>query len=416
MIVTSRGEWMLFLGDDWAEAHHDVEVQDEQGRVLARRRLPEGVAGLAQLHAVIADHLGEDGEPGSVLVGIETDRGPWVQALIATGYLVYAINPMQVSRYRERHATSGAKSDPGDAHVLAEIVRTDRAHHRAVAGDSEQAEVVKTLARTHQSMIWTRQRQTNQLRSMLREFHPAALAAFGHDLAGRDALAVLSIASTPAAGRALSRPKIATVLRRAGRQRNIDSTAVRIVEALRSDQLALSPALSEAYGASVRSIAAVITTMVEQISVLEAEVNRCFGQHPDADIITSQPGLGVVLGARVLAEFGDAKDRFADAKARRNYAGTSPVTKASGTRRVVLARFARNKRLADALHQQAFAALTSSPGARAFYDSHRARGATHNQALRALSNRLVGILDGCLRHRSTYDEATAWAHRQTAAA
>jgi len=140
---------MLFLGDDWAEAHHDVELQDEQGRVLVRRRVSEGVAGLAQLHALIADHLGEDGEPASVLVGVETDRGPWVRALIATGYVVYAINPMQGSRYRERHATSGAKSDPGDAHVLAEIVRTDRAHHRPVVGDSEQAEVVKTLARTH---------------------------------------------------------------------------------------------------------------------------------------------------------------------------------------------------------------------------------------------------------------------------
>jgi transposase len=407
---------MLFLGDDWAEAHHDVELQDEHGRVLARRRLPEGVVGLAQLHALIADHLGQDDEPSSVLVGIETDRGPWVQALIATGYLVYAINPMQVSRYRERHATSGAKSDPGDAHVLAELVRTDRAHHRPVSGDSEQAEVVKTLARTHQSMIWTRQRQTNQLRSMLREFHPAALAAFGEDLAGRDALAVLPLASTPTAARALSRSKIAAALRRAGRQRNIDTTAVRIVDALRSDQLGLSAMLADAYGASVRSIVAVITTMVEQIGVLEAEVNRCFGQHPDADIITSQPGLGVVLGARVLAEFGDDKDRFADAKARRNYAGTSPVTKASGTRRVVLARFARNKRLADALHQQAFATLTASPGARAFYDSHRARGATHNQALRTLANRLVGILDGCLRHRTTYDEATAWAHRTSAAA
>lgn len=144
---------MLFLGDDWAEAHHDVELQGEQGTVLARRRLPEGVAGLAQLHALIAEHLGEDDEPADVLVGIETDRGPWVQALIATGYVVYAINPMQASRYRERHSTSGAKSDPGDAHVLAEIVRTDRAHHRPVAGDSQQAEVVKTLARTHQSMI-----------------------------------------------------------------------------------------------------------------------------------------------------------------------------------------------------------------------------------------------------------------------
>jgi transposase len=407
---------MLFLGNDWAEAHHDVELQDERGRVLVRRRLFEGVAGLAQLHALIADHLGEDDGPSSVLVGIETDRGPWVRALIATGYTVYAINPMQVSRYRERHATSGAKSDPGDAHVLAEIVRTDRAHHRPASGDSEQAEVVKTLARTHQSMIWIRQRQTNQLRSMLREFHPAALAAFGEDLAGRDALAVLPLASTPIAARALSRSKIAAALRRAGRQRNIDTTAVRIVDALRSDQLGLSPMLADAYGASVRSIVAVITTMVEQIGVLEAEVNRCFGQHPDAEIITSQPGLGVVLGARVLAEFGDAKDRFTDAKARRNYAGTSPVTKASGTRRVVLARYARNKRLADALHLQAFAALTASPGARAFYDSHRARGATHNQALRALSNRLVGILDGCLRHRTTYNENTAWAHRNTAAA
>ena len=410
---------MLFLGNDWAEAHHDVELQDEHGKVLVRRRLPEGVTGLAQLHALIADHLDGDDEdtgPAKVLVGIETDRGPWVQALIATGYAVFAINPMQVSRYRERHGTSGAKSDPGDAHVLAEIVRTDRAHHRPVSGDSEQAEVVKTLARTHQTMIWTRQRQTNQLRSMLREFYPAALVAFAEDLAGRDALAVLAVAPTPAAGRSLSRPRVAAALRRAGRQRNIDTTAARIVAALRSEQLGLSDTLAEAYGAGVRSLVAVITTMAEQIGVLEAEVNRCFGQHPDAEIITSQPGLGVVLGARVLAEFGDDRDRYADAKARRNYAGTSPITKASGTRRVVLARFTRNRRLADALHQQAFAALTASPGARTFYDAHRARGATHNQALRALSNRLVGILDGCLRHRTTYNEQTAWAHRQPAAA
>ncbi len=117
---------MLYLGDDWAEAHHDIELQDDDGRVLARRRLAEGVAGLAQLHALIADHLGVDDEPASVLVGIETDRGPWVQTLIATGYTVYPINPLQVARYRQRHGTSGAKSDPADAHVLAEIVRTDR--------------------------------------------------------------------------------------------------------------------------------------------------------------------------------------------------------------------------------------------------------------------------------------------------
>ncbi len=407
---------MLFLGDDWAEAHHDIELQDEQGRVLKRRRLPEGVAGLTQLHELIADHLDDDDEPESVLVGIETDRGGWVHALVAAGYTVYALNPRQAARYRERLTTSGAKSDPGDAHVLAEIVRKDREHHRVVAGDSEQAEVVKTVARTHQTMIWTRQRQANQLRSMLREFYPAALEAFGDDLAGRDALAVLAVAPTPAAGRALSVSRLVSVLRKAGRQRNLQARAQEIQTALRAEHLGLTEALTDAYGIGVRSLVAVLTTMVAQVATLEDEVARCFGQHPDAEIITSQPGLGVTLGARVLAEFGDDKDRYADAKARRNYAGTSPITKTSGKQRVVLARYARNKRLADALHQQAFAALTASPGARAFYDQHRARGATHHQALRALSNRLVGILDGCLRHRTTYDEAVAWAHRQPAAA
>lgn len=407
---------MLFLGDDWAEAHHDVELQDQHGKVLKRRRLPEGVIGLSQLHELIADHLEEGQEPASVLVGIETDRGGWVHALVAAGYTVYAINPKQASRYRERLTTSGAKSDPGDAHVLAEIVRKDREHHRVVAGDSEQAEVVKAVARTHQTMIWTRQRQANQLRSMLREFYPAALEAFGDDLAGRDALAVLAVAPTPAAGRALSRSRLVSVLRKAGRQRNLQTRADQIAAVLGAEHLGLSEALTEAYGVSVRSLVTVLTTMVEQATALEGEVDRCFGRHPDAEIITSQPGLGVVLGARVLAEFGDDKDRYADAKARRNYAGTSPITKTSGRQRVVLARYARNKRLADALHQQAFAALTASPGARAFYDQHRERGATHHQALRALANRLVGILDGCLRHRVRYDEATAWAHRQPAAA
>ena len=124
---------MLFIGDDWAEAHHDIELVDGQGRVLARRRLPEGIAGIAALHGLVGDHLGDDDEADQVLVGIETDRGPWVQALIAAGYQVWAINPIQAARYRERHVSSGAKSDPGDAHVLAEIVRLDRVHHRPVA-------------------------------------------------------------------------------------------------------------------------------------------------------------------------------------------------------------------------------------------------------------------------------------------
>lgn len=404
---------MLFVGDDWAEAHHDVEVVDEAGRVLARRRLPEGVTGLAALHGLIADHLGDQDEPAEVLVGIETDRGPWVQALAATGYTVFAVNPLQVARYRERHGVSGAKSDPGDAHVLAELVRLDRAHHRPVAGDSETAEHIKVLTRSHQGMIWSRQRQTNTLRSMLREFYPAALLAFGDDLAGRDALAILAIAPSPEQGRALSRSKIEATLRRAGRQRNHAAVAERIQAALRSEQLAARPGVVSAYAASVKALVAVITELVAQTAVLEAEVGASFGRHPDTEIYLSQPGLGPVLGARVLAEFGDDPHRYPDTRARKNYSGMSPITRASGTKRVVLARHTRNRRLADALYQQAFAALTCSPGARGYYDTHRARGATHHQALRALSNRLVGILHGCLHHHQPYDETHAWQPHST---
>ena len=321
---------MLFVRDDWAEAHHDVEIVDEGGRVLARRRVPEGIEELERLHALIGDHLGEQDEPGQVLVGIETDRGPWVQALIATGYVVYPINPFQAARYRDRHGASGTKSDPGDAHVLAEVVRLDRAHHRPMSGDTAIAEHVKVVARAHQSMIWSRQRQVNTLRSMLREFYPGALEAFGDDLAGRDALAVLALAPSPEQGRALYLSKIASALRRGGRQRNIDTRAGAIQAALRAPQLGARPGVVSACSASTRALVAVIGELVAQTGVLQGEVEAGFGRHPDAETYLSQPGLGQVLGARVLAEFGDDPHRYADAKARRNYAGTSPITKASG--------------------------------------------------------------------------------------
>ena len=399
---------MLLIGDDWAEAHHDIEIEDEAGRLLVRKRLPEGLAGITLLHELIAEHLDPSGEPDQVLVGIETDRGPWVQALLATGYLVYAINPLQVARYRERHSTSGAKSDRGDAHLLAEIVRLDRAHHRRIAGDSEIAEHVKVAARAHQTMIWSRVRQVNTLRSLLREYYPAALAVFGTDLASPDALAVLAAAPTPELGRRLSQARIETLLRKAGRQRNIAATAARIKTALGSDQLTARPGVVPAYAASASALVAVLTTMVTQTEVLAGQVEQGFGRHPDVEIYRSQPGLGVILGARVLAEFGDDSDRYADAKARKNYSGMSPITRASGTKRVVLARYARNRRLGDALFRQAYSALRASPGARACYDRQRARGASHYQALRTLANRLVGILHGCLSHHTLYDENQAW--------
>ena len=402
----------VFVGHDWAETHHDVHIEDEQGKRLAKARLPEGVEGLARFHELVA---GLVANPVDVVVATETDRGLFVGSLVAAGYTVLAVNPLSTSRYRERHSTSGAKSDPGDALVLAELARTDSHNHRPIAGDSELAEAIKVLARAHQSLIWTRQRQGNQLRSTLREYYPAALEAFP-ELASGDARAVLAIAPTPALGRKMSRSKIAAALRRGGRQRRIEERSAEIQQALRNDQLEASAPVAEAMGASVRALVAVLDTLAGEIATIEAELADRFDQHPDAKIIRSLPGLGMILGARVLAEFGDDPERYADAKSRKNYAGTSPITRASGKSHVVLARYARNRRLADACYQWAFASITASPGCRAFYDQRRAANDTHNRALRVLANRLVGILHGCLRHGTPYDEHTAWAHRTELAA
>lgn len=398
---------MIFVGDDWAEAHHDIYICDEAGGRLAARRLPEGIEGVGSLHELIA---GFAASPAEVVVGIETDRGLWVQSLVEAGYGVYAINPRAASRYRDRHTLSGAKSDAGDAKMLAELVRTDRHNHRQVAGDSDLGQGIKVLARAHQSLIWERTRHTNRLRSALREYFPTALIAFD-DLADRDALAVLAQAPSPAEAQRLTPGRVRTLLRSGGRTRNIDSRAQGIVEALRAESLAAPEVVVAAFAATTRSQVAIIATLNEQIGSLETELTAHFEQHPDADIYLSLPGIGVILGARVLAEFGDDPNRYMNAKSRKNYAGTSPITRASGTRHVALARFIRPTRLGDAVDQWAFCSLRSSPGSRAYYDHHRAKGDTHHQALRALGNRLVGILHGCLTHHTPYDEHLAWGHR-----
>ena len=400
---------MLFVGDDWAETHHDVELMDTAGRRLAKARVPEGVAGMARLHVMIAEQLGEDIDEAQVAVGIETDRGPWVQALIAAGYTVYAINPLQVARYRERHSVSGAKSDAADAHTLADMVRTDSHQLRPVAGDTAAAQAVKVVTRAHKTLIWERTRHTQRLRHALRDYFPAALEAF-EDLDAADALELLAKAPDPASAAKLTITAITAALTRA-RRRNITEKAARIQAVLRAEQLGQPEIVTAAYAATTRAAVAVLRTLVEQVKVLQGQVDAHFGQHPDAKIISSQPGLGPILGARVLAEFGDDPDRYTDAKSRKNYAATSPITRASGKKKVVVARFVHNDRLIDALITQAFAALNASPGARTYYDQLKARGTEHHAALRQLANRLVGILHGCLKTRSYYDEATAWAHR-----
>jgi len=400
---------VLFAGDDWAEDHHDVELQDERGRVLARARLPEGIAGITRLHALIGQFASADTEPGEVAVGIGTDRGLWVTALRAAGYAVYAINPRQVSRYRERHGTSGAQSDKAGAHTMAGMVRADSGQLRAVAGDSPGAEALKVAARAHQMLVWERTRQMQRLRAALREYFPAALEAF-EDLDAPDALELLAKAPDPARAARLTRAQVAAALKRA-RRRDIAGKTDAILAALHGEQLRQPQPVADAYAATVRSLTVIIAALNGEIATMEQQVTGSFRGHPDAAIYLSQPGTGQIPGARQLGEFGDDPHRYASARARKNYAATSPVTRQSGKKKTVLARYVRNGRLAGALHRQAQSALITSPGARTYYDEQRDRGLDHDAALRALSNRLAGILHGCLKTRTLYDEATAWSHR-----
>jgi hypothetical protein len=264
------------------------------------------------------------------------------------------------------------------------------------------------VARAHQTLIWDRHRHMLRLRTALREFFPAALEAFD-DLLAPDVLELLGRAPDPDQAARLSRAQIAGALKRA-RRRNVDEKTTAIQAALHTEHLTQPPAVAAAYAVTVRSLVSVITAFNTEIAAVEEQVQACFGRARDAEIYLSQPGMGQILGARALGEFGDDAGRYASAKNRKNYAGTSPITRQSGKKKTVLARFVHNDRLVDALHQQAFCALRASPGARAYYDELRGRGMNHHAALRQLSNRLVGILHGCLKTRSTYDEHTAWVH------
>ena len=395
----------ITCGIDWAEGHHDIVVMDAAGAVLDQRRIGTGVAGFGEFMGVLAEHA-ED--PTAVPVAIETDKNLIVVALHAAGLTVFAINPRAVARYRERHGQAGKKSDPGDAAVLADILRTDAHQHRPLPAISEAGRAVKALARQHQEAIWTLHQTNSRLRSILLEFYPQAIQAFPN-LKHKAAITILAAASTPELGMALTNRKIVALLHRCGR-RNDPGLVAQIRTDLALPALRQPPAVETALGHTVRGLIGIITAMQTAVEGLEQALAVEFDAHPLAATLRSAPGLGPVLGARVLGEIGDDPARFASAAGLRAFAGTAPVTRSSGRSRHVRARHVRNKRLADACHWWAFAALTKSAGARAHYDRRRAAGDHHNAALRNVANKILGRLWWCLQHDEAWDDIAAWPH------
>lgn len=400
----------IFCGIDWSERHHDVALVDADGNQVAKLRISDDSAGFHALLELLAQHGDSTEHP--IPVAIETPRGLLPQCLRATGRQVYAINPLAVARYRDRVSVARAKSDAADARVLAGILRTDIHDHRPLPGDSELGQAVAVLARAHQDAIWDRQQMANRLRSHLREYFPAALTAFhGTGTLGLDsahARVVLAAAPTPAAAARLSRARLRTLLGRAGRlRRGLDAEADRLHAVFRADHLRQLPQVENAMGRQAAALIQQLDAACRSAGELATATEEAFLTHPDAEIITSFPGLSAVSGARVLAEIGDDRSRFADAKALKAYAGAAPVTRASGRSHVVAARTVKNQRLAAAGYMWAFASLRS-PATRAHYDRRRAAGERHTAALRNLFNKLLGCLFHCLQHHRTYHPGRAF--------
>ncbi|HEV2372031.1 MAG TPA: IS110 family transposase [Streptosporangiaceae bacterium] len=395
----------VFCGIDWAEDHHDIALAGQDGGLLARRRISGDPAGLATLAELLAAHGDGAGDP--VPVAIETPRGLLTACLRATGRPVYPINPMAVSRYRDRHSIARRKSDHGDAVVLANVLRTDIAAHRPLPADTELAQAIAVLARAQQDAVWERTTAHNKLRSHLREYYPGFLTAFADTRGGimrPEARVILAAAPTPATAARLTLTQLRALLRKAGRPRGTGTEATRLREAFRAPQMRQLPLVEEAMGRQALALLRHLDTACTSADDPEQAATESFDQHPDAGTITSFPGLGALTGARVLAETGDDRPRFADAKGLKAYAGAAPVTRASGKTIAVLHRRVKNQRLAAVGYVWAFAALTASPGARAHYDRRRQAGDRHAAAQRNLYARL----HHCLATHQHYDETTAF--------
>lgn len=320
---------MIYCGIDWAENTHDVALVDDTGQLLAKRHIADDATGYKVLLELLAEH--GDTEENPLPVAIETSRGLLVAVLRVGKRKVYAINPMAAARYRDRHSVSRKKSDPGDALVLANILRTDMHAHRSLPDDSDLGRAIAVLARAQQDSLWNRQQLSNQLRSLLREYYPSALAAFAtwaNGLCRAEARELLKAAPTPTRAARLTRAQLQAALKRAGRKRGIESEADRLRDVFRAEWAHQPRLVEDALGKQMLALLRQLEAACIAADNLAEEVEKAFPQHPDAEILLSFPGLGIQLAARILAEIGDDHTRFADARGLKAYAGSSPITRA----------------------------------------------------------------------------------------
>ncbi|MFF2374784.1 transposase [Streptomyces xiamenensis] len=406
------GRW--WCGIDWSETLNDYAVVDEAGAVVARGRIPATPEGVAELLSELSGlNRSRRFHRRQVPIAIETDQGLLVGALRQQGQEIIAITPSVVARYRGRMGPGKKKSDPGDAVMLANAVRVDGHLHRAMHHSSEQATALRILSHAQVQATAKRQQYLLRIRSILRDYFPAALEAWADRPGGilrPEARAVLAVGPTPARAANLDIPTLASLLESAGRTRLINDHAVHLRRHYRDPEQRLRqlPAVEDAHGERMLATLGQLNEACRTVDALTAKLTEAFSAHPHAPIYRSFPGCGALIGARLLGEIGDDPHRFDTARGLRAYAGANPLTWASGNTRAVTHRKTANRILKFSGHQWAFATLTCSPGCRRHYDRRKEAGDRNAAALRNLYGRLLSALHHCLTTGQPYREDIAF--------
>jgi len=390
---------MFYVGIDWADLKHDICVVDERGERVAKFTIPHTAQGLNKLHRRLSMLTPNRDE---ILVALETDKGLVVSFLLDLGYTIYPINPKVVSRYRDRYRTSGAKSDPLDALVLANILRTDRHRFRPIMPDSTLARELKVLTRDHKHLVKSRTALSNQLTACLKAYYPRALELFSK-VTQPITLAFLKAYPTPQSASGLSLKGLKCFLseHRYTRPERVEE----LYNALQQPQMAAESWLVRAKSRHMLALVGQLEPLLSEIKSYEKEIKKLLKKHPDSEIFRSLPGAGLILAARMLAEIGDNRKRYSDYQALQCEAGTAPVTIASGNYSYVRFRRACKKSLRAALHQFAFCSRRESDWANQFYHQQRSKGKSNSLATRALANKWVKVIFALWQKRQTYNES-----------
>ena len=400
-----------FAGIDWASQTHQACLIDAGGKIVGERAFAHGGAGLAELCTWLLAMTGA--EPTEIAVAIEVPHGPIVETLLERGFQVYAINPKQLDRFRDRFTVAGAKDDRRDAHVLSDSLRTDRHCFRRLAAEDALIVELREWSRMTEDLQQERNRLANRVREQLWRYYPQAMA-IGEDLAADWFLELWAAVPTPARAARIRESTVARILK-THRIRRI--AAAEVMRILRQPALTVAPGTAEAASAHIRTVAERLKLVNRQIrkahcrldelcaSLAEGDGDTSPGQEPeqrDVTILRSLPGVGRIVLATLLAE-APGPLRRRDYHALRTLSGVAPVTKRSGKRCIVIMRQACHLRLRGAVYHWARVATQHDELSRRRYAALRKRGHSHGRALRSVADRLLAVACAMLTRQMSFD-------------